>query len=130
MIKSFLFIIIASVLMFNFIGSKVEDNHWSEIIVYLATHGEANNKNEFEAAKQAFLNIQDDIISNNASRAISRKWSNVFPEAKLNVLKALVRYPNMTAADVKAAGEKLFKDHEGFINGAGEGQLNMNCRIP
>ena len=108
----------------------MNDTHWFNIVNYISKNSEKNNRNEFEAAKQAYLNIKDDGNADDAVRLISRKWKANFPEADANALKALKRYPNMTAADVKAAGEKLFKDHEGFINGTGEGQLNMGCRIP
>ena len=122
--------IFINLVMFNNINSILEDDHWVDIINYIIGKSEGNNKNEFESAKQAFLNIKEDAKANSISRLISRKWKANFPEADANALKALKRYPNMTAADVKAAGEKLFKDHEGFINGSGEGQLNMGCRIP
>mgnify|MGYP000161822195 CR=1 FL=1 len=126
--KMILFIIILINTMS--INAILEDPHWFDIVNYITENSEKNNRNEFEAAKQAFLNIKVDDTANRASRLISRKWKANFPEADANALKALKRYPNMTAADVKAAGEKLFKDHEGFINGTGEGQLNMGCRIP
>ncbi len=129
--KMKLFILVfTNMLIFNKFNAVVDDTHWFNIVNYISKNTEGNNRNEFEAAKQAFLNIKEDVDANSAARLISRKWKSNFPEADFNVLKALKRYPNMTAADVKAAGEKLFKDHEGFINGAGEGQLNMNCRIP
>ncbi len=124
-----IFIILLSIVTFNLM-SVLEDDHWVDIVRYIDSESESSNRNEFEAAKQAYLNIKANNRAKDAARIISRKWKSNFPEADVNALNALVRYPNMTAADVKAAGEKLFKDHEGFINGVGEGQLNMNCRIP
>ena len=128
--KMFLFIIFVNFFTFRCSEAAVEAKHWTSIVRYIIDNAENDNRNEFEAAKQAFLNIKEDVNANSVARLISRKWKANFPEADVNTLKALVRYPNMTAADVKAAGEKLFKDHEGFINGTGEGQLNMGCRIP
>ncbi|CDK30633.1 hypothetical protein [Candidatus Babela massiliensis] len=128
--KIFLFIIFLNFFTFRCSEAAIEAKHWTSIVRYIISNAENNNRNEFELAKQAFLNIREDGPAEDVARLISRKWKTNFPEADAKTLKSLKRYPNMTAADVKAAGEKLFRDHEGFINGAGEGQLNMNCRIP
>ena len=52
--KMILFIII--LLNTMSINAILEDPHWFDIVNYITENSEKNNRNEFEAAKQAYLN--------------------------------------------------------------------------
>lgn len=109
-------LILYSILLFGSLRAEMGDEQWKILGTYIATNGEQGNDKDFEAAKQALLNIRDAGLARSAAAAIMRKWPNKVGADRTAWFNSLVRYPNMDKNQVKAAGRKLFNDKKNFIN--------------
>ncbi|CAF1635791.1 unnamed protein product, partial [Didymodactylos carnosus] len=94
----------------------LSNTHWKAIAIAIADDGDDNNRGEFEAAKQAFLNIKLDKPAEDAAAAIQSKWGTQFgKEATVGskddqgTLMSLPRYPKMTEKEVHNATVDLIE---------------------
>lgn len=88
--------------------------HWLSIVEDIARDGDENSKGEFEAAKQAFLNIKLQSDAQKGATAINNKWvkssnNDIKNEAAVNALMSLPRYPTMDTNTVKVETRKLLR---------------------
>lgn len=106
--------------------TKVQNGGWETIAKDIAYVSDANNRGEFEEAKQAFLHITLPANRNRAAAEIAAKWAedptnkgknikgeaidpDIAVEAELATLKALKPYPLMNDTDVLEASVRLVK---------------------
>lgn len=107
--KKLLLILISVIFHGLTIFGKLAHQHWEAITKDIATIGDEDNKGEFEAAKQAFLNIALPANRERAAQEIADKWAKNFPaEASKDKLIALKPYPRMDDDDVMKATVDLF----------------------
>jgi len=112
----FIFLIVAN---FNLLIAGLNSKHWRIITRDIARDGDPKSYQEFEAAKQAFLHIEDEIDAKLAAQNIENTWKATFgTEATagsplyLGSLMSLTRYPFMTKEDAKQAVTKLLKTRD------------------
>lgn len=111
-----------------FLLSKVQPGKWKTITIDIARDGDANNRGEFEAAKQAFLNISLKGNAKEAADWIEKTWKADFGlEATAGdkdnpapgTLMSLPRYPNMDKNQIHNSAVDLFEKTEiaNFLHG-------------
>ena len=84
------------------LSKQLQDSRWASIAIDIAQEGDAEDRGEFEAAKQALLNIKANVPAKKAAQAIAGRWeastnAEIKNEASTSALLALKRYPNMDA---------------------------------
>lgn len=93
--------------------------HWKTIVRDIARDGDAKDRNEFEAARQAFLHIKDETDAKIAAQDIQKKWKATFgtdatvgSKTRRGTLMSLTRYPLMTKEQAKKATLELLKQRD------------------
>jgi len=102
----------------------LQPGHWEAIATDIARDGDDADRGEFEAARQAFLNIKLPVNAQRAAKKIEDKWKNnpeFGSEAKTEALLALPRYPNMDAKQIHNAAVDLIEkpNIKGFLASEG-----------
>lgn len=88
----------------NAFSKALGDEAWDKIVRDFVRDADANDRGEFEAAKQAFLNIGDDLMAEDAAGEIQTHWKAAFGieatagnpnRSEPGTLLSLKRYPEM-----------------------------------
>lgn len=92
-------------------GASLKPTHWKAIALDITDAGDSNDRGEFEAAKQAFLNISAQAAADDVAEKIAAKWeASIGKEASEAELLSLKRYPQMkTPEAIQEATVELFK---------------------
>lgn len=100
------------------ISAALQDVHWLAITRDISQESDSKNKQEFEAAKQAFLHIKDEEVAKEAASYIEEKWKEAFgneatvgSKTRTNSLMSLIRYPLMTKEQAKIAVQQILRDN-------------------
>lgn len=117
MIKKIALTFLIITVFIPYIGAKLQSRHWRAIATDIARDGDPKDLKEFEAAKQAFLHIQDETQARQAAQAIEKRWGKHFginalvgSKAEQGSLMSLIRYPLMTKEQAKKATERILNN--------------------
>lgn len=117
MIKKIIFIVFITTNFNLMIFSALNSNHWRIIAKDIARDGDPKDRNEFEAARQAFLHIKDESEAKSAALDIQKTWRSSFgilarvgSKTQKGTLMSLTRYPLMDRGQAKKATLELFNN--------------------
>jgi len=100
-----------------YLSAALNSTHWKVIVRDIARDGDAQDRQEFEAARQAFLHIKDENEAQAAAQYIEQKWkphfgidATVGDKTQIGSLMSLIRYPLMTKEQAKIATIQILKN--------------------
>lgn len=99
-------------------SAGLNSTHWKVITRDIARDGDSKDRQEFEAARQAFLHIKDEEDAKVAALYIEQKWKRTFgldatvgSTGQKGSLMNLIRYPLMTKEQAKIATRQILKNN-------------------